>query len=206
MAVLSGSIYQTIRLGLGSDLLLFGSAVTIFMSITQVQSSVLQGMNKMYLLAIFLLIGIVTKILVNYWLIAVPFINVNGAIVGSIICYLIPVILNEWYINRQLVAKSGKGMKIMPFIYKPFSASMFMAIVVVLTGFLFTGITNALFGNTGFLGYIGVLLSLLLSLATGGVAFFAGMLFLKGFKKVDMDMLPGKLKKHIPKKIVDGLK
>jgi len=206
MAVLSSQVYQSIKLGLGSELLLIGSVVTILMSVTQVQSSVLQGLSKMYLLAIFLLIGIIVKIIVNYWLIAIPFFNVNGAIIGSIICYLIPIFLNEMYIRRQLRKKLGKPLKMLPFLYKPFSSSVAMGIVVFFANFLFNYMTRSIFGATGIGGYITVVLSLILSLVTGAVTFFAAMLYFKGFKKIDLDMVPQRLKRFIPLRVQNSLK
>lgn len=206
MAVLYSQIYQTIKLGLGAELLLLGSVVTVLMAITQIQSAVLQGLSKMYLLASFLLAGIVVKILVNYWLIAVPFFNINGAIIGSILCYIIPVCLNEIYIRKQLRKKMTNPLRILPFVYKPFSSSMVMGFVVYFSYLLFHAAANALLGATGLGGYFAVALPFLLSALLGGVAFIAAMLYMKGFKKIDLEMLPARLRRFVPKKVQNSLR
>jgi len=205
MAVLSSQIYQTIKLGLGSELLLLGSVVTVLMAVSQIQSSVLQGLSKMYLLAGFLLIGIVVKILVNYWLIAIPFFNINGAIIGSILCYIIPVCLNEIYIRRQLRKKMDRPLKVLPFAYKPFSSSMIMGFVTYFSYLLFHLVSKAIFGETGIGGYFAVALPVILAGVAGALTFLVAMVYFKGFKKVDLDMIPEKLQRFIPHKVRDSL-
>jgi len=210
MAVLSSQIFSTIHLGKGSELLMIGSVVTVLMAVSQIQSSVLQGLSKMYLLAGFLLAGIAAKILVNYVLIAIPFINVNGAIIGSIVCYMIPVYLNNRYIRAQLRKKfritGEKPPKIMPFVYKPFSSAMIMGFVVAIVYAIFYALTSAIFGKTGSGGYFAVLIPFIISVIAGGVTFLGAMVAFKGFKKIDLEMIPHRLKKFIPKRVLDGLK
>ena len=69
--MLSKEIYQLLlfNLNAGYELLKYGSIVLIFMSITTIQNTILQGINKLYLVLNTAFIGIVIKfILILFWL------------------------------------------------------------------------------------------------------------------------------------------
>ena len=74
--------------------MLYGSSLVVFMSIVQIQTTILQGLNKFYSVFTSLFIGVLLKLLSNYFLVGIPSININGAIIGSIVGFLVPMIIN----------------------------------------------------------------------------------------------------------------
>ena len=84
----------------GMELLQVGAGVVVLMGMVQVQTATLQGIGKMHIPIRNMAIGLAVKIVVNYILVAVPSINVMGAVFGSWACYLITVTLNWISIRR----------------------------------------------------------------------------------------------------------
>lgn len=71
------------------------SSITIItLSFMRVLSSTLQGIRKMVLPVVNLVIGAVAKIIITYVLVGIPSLNINGAAIGSVAAYLISGLLN----------------------------------------------------------------------------------------------------------------
>ena len=69
MAVLSEQIYiMLFGSSQGYELLKYGSIVLLFMSITSIQNTIFQGANKLYLVLKTASIGVVIKIIIDYFL------------------------------------------------------------------------------------------------------------------------------------------
>jgi stage V sporulation protein B len=73
----------------GGWLLRFGSSSIIFLSLVHVVTGVLQGVGHVRLPVIGLAVGIIAKIGLNYWLMAIPDINILGAVLSTIACFAI---------------------------------------------------------------------------------------------------------------------
>jgi O-antigen/teichoic acid export membrane protein len=67
----------------GAELVMLGTWTAIFMAIMYVQSGVLFARGKPLIPSITLIIGMVFKTLLNYVLIAIPSVNIFGAIIGT---------------------------------------------------------------------------------------------------------------------------
>ena len=68
---------------------------TIFlMSLSQPMTNMLQALDKAKIPLISLSLGAIAKLIANYILVAIPSVNVNGAVIGTIICYAVIVIIN----------------------------------------------------------------------------------------------------------------
>src|SRR5699024_5780176 len=95
--MLAEPIYDLIypNASLGYDLLRFSAIGLIFMALNQTITGGLQGMGKVYVPAIALAVGCIVKIILNIVLIAIPQINIYGAVISSIVCQFI-VFLIEW--------------------------------------------------------------------------------------------------------------
>lgn len=107
LTVLSSPIYKMLypTAAEGYVLMRYGAIIILLWSIMQIQVTILQSMSKTYRLFLHIFIGDVFRIVVNYVLVGVPSINIKGAIVGIAIGFLIPVILNQYYINKELKIK-----------------------------------------------------------------------------------------------------
>ncbi|MCE5255979.1 MAG: polysaccharide biosynthesis protein [Spirochaetaceae bacterium] len=110
----------------GWKLMAFGSIVVVFYSIVQIQAGILQALNKTKYSTISLLVGIGAKILVNYYLIAVPSINIMGAVIGTIVYYIVALLLNLVFLHRFQPVKTG----IMQHVWHPLAGSIVMGVVV----------------------------------------------------------------------------
>lgn len=194
LGALAYPIFETCALRDGADLLMYGFIITVLMGLVQIQSSILQGMTKMYTLAGFLLIGIAAKIGINYFLVAIPEIRMLGAIIGSVVSYVIPIVLNEWYIRKNLPFK----ISISKFIIKPLFASVVMAVLLVFGYDLIHAGFVMIFGQ----GYLAVAVSTLICVALGVLVYGAIMCLVGGFTKADYNKLPDKIKRFVPNKLV----
>lgn len=191
LAVLSKPVYMTIFPGKsgGIELMKYGSIVLVLTAIVQIQVTILQGIGKLYLSTVYILIGLVAKIIVNYVLIAKPSINILGAVFGSMVGFLIPLLLNNFVIKRSLKIKYnlfilGK---------KPFIASCFMGLVVYIVQFDVEFLLNYI--NTG---YFNTVIATMLSIAAGIAAYAYALIMLGGITAEDLQTVPARIRRFIP--------
>ena len=79
----------------------------VLVSTAQVTTAVFQGIGKSMIPVKSLLIGAVVKAVSNYILIGIPSLNILGAAISTILCYLVVSILNIIEINKRLKVKSS---------------------------------------------------------------------------------------------------
>ncbi|MCR4435988.1 MAG: polysaccharide biosynthesis protein [Clostridiales bacterium] len=187
--VLSGPIYQLLQYGQGSYLMLYGSTALILLAVVQVQTSILQGSGKFYQTTFNLVMGIVGKILTNYFLVPIPPLYVSGAIIGSIVSYCIPIILNGILIRKTLRIKP----RLLKVLFKPAMASAIMGACIYGS---YKAI--AVFLNFTKAAYAVNAAATVISIFLGVVIYFTLMVLFKGISREDMDMLPRKLRKLVP--------
>jgi stage V sporulation protein B len=193
LAVLSSPIFKllfTQRYASGSRLMLFGSAVLILTSVMQIQTTILQSVGKLYTATFYSVLGIIVKIGANYFLIAMPGINILGAIFGSIIGFSIPVFLNHKVIKKQLKIK----FKFLSHAVKPFIAAAFMGLVVYIVYFNSMYILN-------FMGesYFANAAATIAAVIAGVYTYILGLILTGGITKGDMNSMPSKVTRLIPK-------
>jgi stage V sporulation protein B len=115
LAILSKPVYSILKFGNGYNLMMYGSIVLVLMSTVQIQATVLQGLGRLYQVTFNLLLGMVFKIIANYYFIAQPKINILGAIIGSILGFSVPIILNM--LTTASMIKMGKGVLLLFFFF-----------------------------------------------------------------------------------------
>lgn len=81
-----------------SNLLKICSLSVIFLSLMQVTVSILVALKKVYVAIITLSLAIIFKIILNIILLPIPFLNIYGAAISSMVCYFIAAILNFIFI------------------------------------------------------------------------------------------------------------
>lgn len=175
------------------ELLMFGSIALILMSITTIQNVILQGINKMYLIMITAGLGLIAKFLCNYFLVGIENINIMGAVIGNIIAFGIPAVMN--HIKLQKIFKvripiirqsivpliSSMGMGFVIFFLK---APLFRAFsIVVGEGRMITGIV------------------MMILIAIGGTVYLVMMIYFGGIRKIDLDMISPKLYNMMPRRL-----
>ena len=108
------------------------SAITIFFSaITQTNAGSLQGLGKVFVPAIALVVGGVVKLIVNLTLIPIPEIN----ILGSVFCQGIGCLITFSVVKKNLPMKLGA----MKYFVKPFVSALAMGAVVFVISRTLTG-------------------------------------------------------------------
>lgn len=189
LAVLSKPIYLLMHLLNGYELMMYGAIVLVLMSVVQIQNSILQGCGKLYNVTFNLFWGIVVKIAVNYFLIAMPKINIYGAIIGSAAGYLVPLILNGIAINRFLKVRISS----VSLAVKPAIAAIVMGLIA---GFSYLGIYKLLsFIGTG---YAPNAIAVIAAIVVGSMVYFCMMILTGGINQEDMSSIPARLQRFIP--------
>ena len=171
MGVLAEPILRTL---FGSNdaafLLMLITPAVVFVSVVLVTNSILQATGNVLVPVINIAVAGVTKVIVNYFLLAIPSVNINGVAIGTSVCYFIYMVLNLFYVAK--VTKPGFNIK--EFVIKPVISATLMGICVwavntVLTGALDSGRTSA--SICTFTGIsVGVVVYMIALLKTGSLS------------------------------------
>jgi stage V sporulation protein B len=108
----------------GTELVAFGTWTAILMTIQYVQTSILIAIGRPVIASVNQIISMAAKLLLNYTLIAIPAINISGAIIGTAVSWIISIILNQIVISRCLRFK----VYFLRLLIKPTFASAIMGI------------------------------------------------------------------------------
>lgn len=110
----------------GGDVLAIGALSILFISLVQVITSILQGAGKMHLPPVFLLCGVAIKSVLNYYLVAIPELNIKGAAIASVTAYV--VVFAADYVAQSRAARIR--VPAMDVLVKPAAAAAIMGSAV----------------------------------------------------------------------------
>lgn len=150
----------------GHLILKYASLSIPFIILTQTSTAILQGTGFYFLPIKNLVIGCIAKILITMILVSIPYINIYGAIAGTIAGYLITAILNM----RALRKKLNISINYYDTTIKPAYSSIIMIIGVV---FLYKYVYNYTISNG---------ISCLISIF-GGIIIYIILIFILGVFK-----------------------
>ena len=158
----------------GGLILRISAFSVIFLSLTQITTGMLQAVGKVRVPVFAMLCGIAVKVPLNYFLIALPSVNINGAVISTIACYTVAVLI-DW---RMLKAAArfkpdSPGILIKPLVS---AAAMGMAVYVAYHLSFYVLHINAV--------------SVLFAVLCGCVVYFAAMALVGGLNKDDMKQIP----------------
>ncbi|MCL1842515.1 MAG: polysaccharide biosynthesis protein [Defluviitaleaceae bacterium] len=157
----------------GGWLLRFGSSSIVFLAIVHIVTGVLQGLGHVRLPVIGLFFGVLIKIPVNYYLMSVPSINILGAVISTIACFVVAAGLNIFFLYRF----TGILPEFVNSFAKPGVAALGMGLVSFSAyNLLFIAVPNA----AATLGAI----------TLGFFAYVILMVLVKGFRQSDLNALP----------------
>lgn len=192
LAILSTPIFKllfTAKYANGAYLMLYGSVVLVLTSVMQIQTTILQGIGKLYTATFYSILGIAFKITANYILIAIPSVNILGAVFGSIIGFSIPVMLNHRIIKKNLKLK----FRFLAHSVRPLISAAFMGLIVYIAykegAFIFEFIKS---------GYMKNAVVTVLAVIIGAYTYLLGLIFTGGITKNDIANLPSRAVKFIP--------
>ena len=159
----------------GAILLQVGAVSIVFLSLVQVATGTLQGIGKIMIPVIGAGVGALTKIPLNYVLIARPEINVIGAVISTCVCYFIAATINLSAVKKY----TGIRIDWIGVFVKPLGAAVMMGLTCYVSYFVLMAVT---------LGHNGV--STLFSIGLGAVVYFMMLVVLGGLYEEDMARLP----------------
>ena len=179
----------------GYQIMLYGSVVLVLMSFQQIQTSILQGLGRLRIVTLYAIIGIIVKVVTDYILVANKNFNIYGAIIGSVLGFSVPIFLNHKYMLKTLKQK----INLSQYILRPFIASVCMGVVayiidVVLSYLLHFASKSRLVDD----------FSTVIAIVIGGITYSVVILLIKGVSKEEVDILPGKIRRLIPAKFIQG--
>lgn len=158
----------------GGNLLRFGTVSIILLALSQILTGVLQGSNKIYVPVFAALMGALIKIPISYVLIAIPKINIMGAIISTIACYFVASMINYHFVKNKLNIK----LRFNSILLKPIIASTCMSIAVIFVYKIIFMVTSS--------NMIGVFLSI----GLGAITYFFILYKIKGITPDDVSSLP----------------
>jgi stage V sporulation protein B len=122
-----------------------------------------------------LMIGAFAKVIINYVLTGIPFINIKGAALGSVVGYIISSLLNFGAVVRW----TGLAIDLNYMIIKPVMATILMG------SFVF--FAHGEFMSLGF----GQNMATLFAVTSGAIIYLFFLIVIGGVRRDDMEMLPG---------------
>lgn len=174
MSVLSGPILNFAFDDTGAELLLKILAYgVIFVSVVMVANAIIQAKGMVWVPVINMCIGGLVKIIVNYVLVGNIDININGAPVGTVLCYLTTATLNLIAIHKYFAPKYGMG-----FIIKTIISVVVMGVCAKVVYDVLIGFTSS---NS---------ISLMASVFVAAIVYFGLLLALKTIEKQDVLAMP----------------
>lgn len=139
----TGEILQYLALGV------------VFLTLVQALTAIIQGLGKPFIPVRNLLFGAIAKIILTYFLTAIPAINVKGAAISTVVAFAIAGSLNFLYVIR--VVKADLDLK--NIFLKPLGSALGMAIIARIS----YNLLNNLVGGS---------LATLLAVSIGGFSYF----------------------------------
>lgn len=152
---------------------------TIFlMALSQPMTNMLQALDKTKVPLISLSAGAFAKLIANFIFVSIPKLNVNGAVIGTVLCYVIVVTIN--YI--ALIRTAKVRINLLSVFIKP----IFSGILCGVAAYTSYGICNRFLPEFS----IKNLFCLAVSIGFGGLVYVISILLIKGIAKDDVIMLP----------------
>lgn len=158
-----------------APLLLQISSFTIMFSVlNQTINGALQGIGKIFIPAMSLGIGAITKLILNLVLIRIPEIGINGAAIGSVCCHMVATCIGFTVLRKNIKLETN----FVQFIGKPVIATVIMAMSAVLSETVLSMFVSS------------TRIITLLAIGVAIISYFLALILLKVFKREDYHMLP----------------
>lgn len=158
-----------------APLLLQISAFTIMFSVlNQTVNGALQGLGKIFIPALSLGIGAITKLILNLVLIRIPEIGINGAAIGSVCCHLVATCIGFTVLRKNIKLDTN----FMQFILKPVAATGIMTIATILS----ENILGKIISSSRVITLFAIIIAI--------ISYLIAVVRLKIFEREDYHMLP----------------
>jgi stage V sporulation protein B len=158
----------------GARLLQYGVVSIVFISFVQIITGILQGLGKVDAPVIGAFFGMLIKLPLNYALIALPGINVIGAVISTCCCYLAAGGIDMYFLHKYTRIKPD----VTGVFLKPLCAAGIMGLACYVLYFLCMELTG--------MNSVSVLVAILCGMGVYAVY----MVLIKGFNQEDVTKLP----------------
>lgn len=188
MAVLAepilGMFYKSDVVAIGAPILsTYGFAIFLF-AVSSPVTNMLQAVGRMDIPLKSIVAGAVVKIILNFILVGNPSININGAPIGSIVCYVIIVAINVF----SLIKITGVKPNFISIFVKPLICASISGASALACYKVFGGILSGV-GNPAS-RFNGITIATLIAIVAAVFAYVISLLLIKGISKDDVQMLP----------------
>ncbi|MDP4117710.1 MAG: polysaccharide biosynthesis protein [Bacillota bacterium] len=154
------------------------SPAIVFVSLVLVTNAILQATGNVLIPVLNIAIAGITKVIINYFLLVIPAININGVAIGSSVCYFIYMVLNLFYVSK--VTKTHFSMR--DFIAKPLVSSAAMGVVVLVVNRLLTSALGT--------SRLAAIICTGASVCAGGIIYMISLFKTSTLTKDELIMLP----------------
>jgi len=189
-------VYQFLGFGSNYSLLMVLAFSLLLLGTMQLQSAILQSVNSLFTTTMFLAMSVIIKAILNYILIAIPSINVYGAIISTYLSYLVPLILNQYVLTKH----KNLDISLIRNAWRPALCSALMLVFAVPTYYILYIFTSKFMG-----GYLSNAFSFIITGLIGGAAYVFSMAKTGGLLKEDLDSISPAICRKLPNKIVNIL-
>lgn len=157
---------------------------TIFlMAITQPMTNMLQAVGKSMVPVKSLTLGAAVKVIANYIFIGIPSININGAIIGTVLCYAIVMVYNYIALVRAVKIK----INIMSVFIKPTICSVLCGVAAYCAyGISYHFLPQSLFHGHSLANMVAACIAVVAAI----IIYAISMILIGGIVKDDIIMLP----------------
>ena len=166
--------------GAGPGLLAVMGIASFFVCIVLMENAILVSSGKEKLTMLTLISGSVLKIVINWFLVARPEINIYGAPVGTLVSYFYMASLNYFFMCRTLDRR--------PRLLRIFSGSVAASLLMGLSAWAIYGLAARFVGVESWLR---MALCMVLAVGVAVVVYAVSSICLKAITRADMKLIPG---------------
>lgn len=156
------------------------SIAIIPVGVVSVTNSILQAYSKVYCPVVNMLIGGFVKVVFNF--LCIPYLGIDGAPVGTFLCYFVIAILNM----KDIIKSAKIEFSWFNFILRPIFAGLIMGAV----GFVFSTFLTTPGFLTGAAGSLTKKLAIVLEIGVCGIVYFLSAFAVKAIRREDLLQLP----------------
>lgn len=157
----------------GALILQIAAFTILFTVLAQTINGALQGLGRIFIPAVALGTGVLTKLILNLILVPIPSIGVNGAAFSSVVCHIISFSIGFYVLRKSIKLDLG----FMKFVFKPILATFIMSVC-----------SYVIYMQLALL--INIKLATIIALISAVILYLLAIIVLKVFTKEDINMLP----------------
>ena len=167
-------------------LMLYGIS-SVFLALTQPVTSMLQSVDRSDVPVKTIAIGAIVKLTANFVLVSIPSINIQGAVVGSILCNIVMVAYGMYVLAKDTTLKYN--------VIADFIKPLFCAVLCGAAAWAVNGLCEKKLPEAGLSSVIGMLngdnLATVFGIITAVVVYVIALLVTRTLEKDEVIMLPG---------------